>query len=157
MEKKENVVLSSSESTKTSLEAVRTGCAGLSVHRKKLLERVPKSGNWCSFPYASITTKDIAYLSAATQHEFALLRGKKEDILFHGVELHCIFPEKLVNSLMEHKLELVAHTHPDWGIIIPSKDDRNFLKRIGQKKSIIISYITGMELQFNSNEFDDIM
>lgn len=77
--------------------------------------------------------------------------------LFHGVELHCIFPEKLVDFLKEHKLELVAHTHPDWGIIIPSKDDRNFLKRIGQKKSIIISYITGMELQFNSNEFDDIM
>lgn len=121
---------------------------------EKLLERVPKSGDWCSFTYESITSKDIAYLSAATQHEFALLRGKKEDILFHGVELHCFFPEELVNSLKEHKLELVAHTHPDWGIITPSQDDRYFLRYIGQKESTIISYITGTELKFRSNEFE---
>ena len=40
---------------------------------------------------ARISIKDIAYLSAATHHEFALLRGKTRDIIVHGVERHCYF------------------------------------------------------------------
>ncbi len=32
--------------------------------------------------------------------------------------------------------------------IIPSEGDRNFLKEIGQKESIIISYVTGKTLTF---------
>jgi hypothetical protein len=39
-------VLSSSESTKNSLEAIRCGRAGLSLHRKQLLSRVLNSGEW---------------------------------------------------------------------------------------------------------------
>lgn len=113
MEKDETIILSSTESVKTSLEAVRTGRAGLNVHRKKLLQKVSQSGAWANFPRESITTKDIAYLSAATHHEFALLRGKKADIIFHGEELHCTFDKTLINLLKKHKLELVAHTHPD--------------------------------------------
>ena len=50
---------------------------------------------------------------------------------------------------------MVAHTHPDYNFIEPSTDDRDFLKYIGQQKSIIISYITGYEMEFTSNIFDD--
>lgn len=52
---------------------------------------------------------------------------------------------------------LSAVTHPDHGYIEPSADDRDFLKYIGQKKSIIISYFTGYEMEFTSNIFDDYM
>lgn len=156
MEQNERMLLSSAESFRTSLEAVRTGRAGLNQHRKNLLKKVPKSGDWSRFPRESISLKDIAYLSAAEHHEFALLRGKGEDILFHGVALHCYLDEELIDLLKAHKLELVAHTHPDWGMITPSQNDRSFLKGIGQKKSTIISSITGQELIFGSSLFEDI-
>ena len=156
MEQDESMLLRSAESFRISLEAVRTGRAGLNKHRKNLLKKVPKSGDWSRFPRKSISFKDIAYLSAAERHEFALLRGKEEDILFHGVALHCYLDEELIDLLKAHKLELVAHTHPDWGMITPSQNDRSFLKGIGQKKSTIISSITGQELIFGSSLFEDI-
>lgn len=155
MENDKKIPLSSSESLQTSLTAVRLGHTGLDKHRKKLLEKVPESGDWAKFPRGAISFKDIAYLSAAEHHEFALLRGKHEDILFHGVALHCYLDEELIRLLKEHKLELIAHTHPDWGTITPSQNDRNFLRSIGQKKSSIISSITGKELIFSSSLFED--
>ena len=148
--------LASSSSTKISLEAIRNGDAGLNERRKHLLNRVPLPDDWSSFPKDSISIKDIAYLSAATRHEFALLRGKTKDIIVHGVERHCNFDEEMLDLLKTKKLRLVAHTHPDYGITIPSKDDREFLKYIGQQTSIVISYITGNEVQFSANAFDDL-
>lgn len=147
--------LSSSESTRISLEAIRKGDAGLNEKRRKLLERVPNSNDWAALELSSVTIKDIAYLSAATKHEFALLRGRSKDIIFHGVEYHCNFTNELLELLKAHKLSLVAHTHPDYGIVEPSQDDREFLKHIGQKESIVISYITGKTRRFSANLIDE--
>ena len=155
MKNTEEVMLSSTASTKISLEAIRNGEAGLNEKRKKLLERVPNSNDWAALDRDSVTIKDIAYLSAATHHEFALLRGKGKDIVFHGVELHCNFTEELLELLKAHKLYLVAHTHPDYGTVEPSQDDREFLKTIGQNDSIVISYITGIERKFSASLFDE--
>ena len=60
--------------------------------------------------YKSVSLQDIDFLSAKTGHEFALLKGKKNDILFHGDARHCIFD-----------------------------DDREFLQYIGQSESKIVS------------------
>ena len=100
--------------------------------------------------------KDIAYLSAATHHEFALLRGKASDILLHGVELHCNFDEELLELLMSRKMRLIAHSHPDYDFIEASYDDRLFLRYIGQKESTIVSYVTGIEKKFKANAFEEI-
>ena len=155
---KENQItqLSSSESTKISLEAIRKGDAGLSERRRNILNRVPNSNDWSTFEKDTISIKDIAYLSAATGHEFVLLRGKTKDIVFHGIERHCDFTEELLELLKTRKLRLIAHTHPDYGMIKPSQDDRLFLQCIGQKESVIISYITGVEQMFYANLFDEI-
>lgn len=150
-------ILSSSVSTQKSLEAIRNGDVGLNEHRKSILARIPYSNDWAAFKYESIKIKDLAYLSAATHHEFALLRGKTNDIVFHGIERHCEFNEELLTLLKTKKLRLVAHTHPDYNFIEPSADDRDFLKYIEQRKSIIISYITGYEMEFTCNIFDDFM
>lgn len=150
------IKLSSEKSYAISLESVRLGEAGLSEHRANMLRRVPESGNWTNFKKNSITNKDIAYLSAYTHHEFAILRGKHTDILFHGVAEHCVFDDELLELLKSGKLKLVSHTHPDTGVIIPSKDDRDFLKLIGQTESCIVSYITGKERTFTANMFDDL-
>ena len=150
-------MLSSSASTQKSLEAIRNGDAGLNERRKSILTRIPHSNDWAAFEYESIKIKDLAYLSAATHHEFALLRGKTKDIVFHGIERHCKFNEELLTLLKTKKLRLVAHTHPDYDFIEPSADDRDFLKYIGQQKSVIISCITGYEMEFTSNIFNDFM
>lgn len=85
---KEANILSSSESTRISLEAIRKGEAGLNERRRKLLESVPCSNDWAALELDSVTIKDIAYLSAITKYEFALLRGKSRDIILHGVDYH---------------------------------------------------------------------
>lgn len=148
--------LSSSASTRVSLKAVYDGEAGLSEKRKQILMRVPNPEDWAEFALESITTKDIAYLSAATHHEFALFRGKKADILFHGTNYHCNITNDMIELLKEGKLYLVAHTHPDHGKIKPSADDYKFLRQIGQKKSLIVSYITGEEHEFSDDRYSDL-
>lgn len=152
----EQVILSSSASTRTSLEAIRSNRAGLTQKREGILARVPYSGDWAAFDKDSIAIIDIAYLAARTGDEFALLRGKTKDIVFHGIKHHCQFDGELLDLLKTKKLRLVAHTHPDYGEIFPSGDDRDFLKYIEQKTSIIISSITGIERTFSVNPFDDI-
>lgn len=152
---RDSITLSSSASTQTSLDAIFNGKAGLSVHRKKLLERVPNSNDWVALPVGSLKAKDIAFLSAATHHEFAILRGKTNDILFHGTERHCFITGELFDLLRKNKLRLIAHSHSDRGHVVPSKDDRDFLKYIGQKSSTIISYVTGVEIEFSADIFDE--
>ena len=151
----EMIKLSSSLSTRKSLEAIRNGEAGLTERRRNILNRVPHSNDWAAFERDSVSTRDIAYLSAATSHEFALLRGKKKDIVFHGVERHCNFNDDLLELLKVGKLRLIAHTHPDYEMIRPSSDDRSFLKYIHQDESLIVSYITGNEKKFSAYYFED--
>ena len=148
--------LSSSESTRISLEAVRLGEAGLNQHRQSLLNRVPNQNDWAALPRDSVTIKDIAYLSAATHDEFALLRGKSKDIIFHGERACCRFNDELIGLLKMKKLRLVVHSHPDYNKIESSEDDRQFLRYIGQKKSLIVSFITGDVKAFSGNVFGDI-
>lgn len=148
------IQLSSSKSMQISLESVRLGKAGLNDHRALLLNRVPKSGDWAKYPKDSLTTKDIAFLSAKTNDEFAILRGKREDILFHGTHYHCEFEDILIDMLMDGKLKLFAHSHVDGGKLAASKDDRDFIKAIGQKSSIVVSAYDGREVRFSIGLFD---
>ena len=150
------LILSSTRSTQISLEAVRSGKAGLNSHRQGMLERVPGQGDWARFDLDSIELKDLAYLSAKSGDEFALLRGKREDILFHGEHGRCRFKDILVDLLNDHKLEIIGHAHPGEDIPEPSSDDRKVLKEIGQSQSRIISARTGRVAVFGPNQFEDI-
>ena len=83
------LTLESSRSTRISLEAIREGDAGLNPHRQSMLNRVPEIGDSATFKHESLELIDLAYLTAKTGHEFAILRGKDLDILFHGDSRHC--------------------------------------------------------------------
>ena len=148
--------LASSASTMISLEAIRNKEAGLNEHRTKLLSRVADQECWGTFPRNSIEIKDLAYLSAATGDEFALLRSKHSDFLYHGTPYRCRIEadEDLMTLLNSHKAELVAHTHPDYENIVPSAADRNFIRSYGQKKRKIISAYTGQIIEFTSDMFE---
>ena len=145
--------LSSSKSMEISLEKVRQGKAGLNKHRRSLLFRVPNPNNWANFPKGSISMKDVAYLTAKTGDEFAILTGKKEDILFHGIKNHCVFDLDLGEMLISGQFRLYGHSHPGERFPMPSYDDRETLKLIGQKKSRLVSAVTGREIEFSDNAF----
>lgn len=148
------ITLSSTKSMQISLQAVRSGKAGLDAHRQSMLNRVPEIGDWASFKYEFIMLKDLAYLTAKTGDEFALLRGKKEDILFHGDPRNCVFDGTLVDMLMAHKLYIVGHSHSGEPIPRPSGNDREALEVIGQEKSTVISAMSGMCIDFSADSFE---
>lgn len=152
----DGITLSSAKSMQVSLQAVRSGKAGLDEHRESMLNRIPERGDWAKFELNSIELKDLAYLTAKTGDEFALLRGKKEDILFHGDTLNCNFVGLIGDMLLDHKLEIVGHSHSGEDRPVASSNDRWALKRIGQAKSTIISARTGMCTEFSQNEFENM-
>lgn len=152
--KEHNSLLSSTHSLQISLKGVLDGTDGLDKHKQSLLDRVPTTNDWAKVTKESVSLLDVAFLSAKTQHEFALLSGKKNDILYHGDATNCIFDDDLVDMLISGKYRLCVHSHPDYSKIIASSDDRKFLKRIGQTESLIISWITGEVRSFTVNEFD---
>ena len=107
-----NLSLSSSHSTQISLQEIRNGEAGLNAHRQSMLDRVPEVGDWAAFGHESLELKDLAYLTARTGHEFAILRGKREDILFHGSKGECHFIGTLETMLLNHQLVIIGQSHP---------------------------------------------
>ena len=96
----------------------------------------------------SLELKDLAYLTAKTGDEFAILRGKDRDILWHGTPMECAVLDKYKEDLKNHRLELLGHSHPGEPIPEASLNDIRFLRYIGQKKSRIISGMTGREREF---------
>lgn len=150
--------LSSEESMRTSLEDIRSGRAGLNKHRQSLLNRIPEQNSWHPFPLNTVEDKDLAYLSAETGDEFALLRGKREDIFFHGTPRNCHLEkeETLMDMLYSKKFGLEIHSHPDRGPLTASQQDRDFIRSIGQKESKIISSYTGKIIPFRANIFEDL-
>ena len=99
---------------------------------------------------------DLAYLTAKTGHEFAILRGKDIDILFHGDSRHCEFPETLVEMMIGHKVEIIGHSHPGEDAPVPSLADRVALIKLGQKRSVVVSGRTGMMRPFGQSAFEEL-
>lgn len=147
--------LFSTQSMRTSLASIRSGSGGLDAHRQAMLNRVPYPGDWAKFSLGHLSMKDLAYLTAKTGHEFAILRGKSEDILFHGESLRCAFDDILVEMLLCKRLCIYGHSHPGEDTPIPSPQDRETLKKIGQPDSKLISGRTGIEITFTMDLFGD--
>ena len=74
----------SPQSYRRSLKQIAEGKAGLSKRRKNILARIQNTGEYHRYKREEISTRDLAYLSAATGHEFALFRSK-EDILIKAI------------------------------------------------------------------------
>lgn len=150
------IELQSAQSMRVSLESIRYGEGGLDEHRTSMLNRVPNVGDWARFPYEHLSMKDLAYLTAKTGHEFAILRGKREDILFHGSERRCTFDDVLVDLLRSKRLMIYGHSHPGEEFPIASFSDRETLRIIRQHQSRIISGLSGRETVFSADEFEII-
>ena len=150
----EIIVLASTYSRQRSLQKIRNGKAGLNAHRQSMLDRVPETGDWAAFQLNSLELIDLAYLSAKTGHEFAILRGKHKDILFHGSSGHCQFDVDLADMLVSHKFSLTGHSHPGEEQPVPSTADRKALRLLGQNRSTVISGMTAQTIDFGPDEFE---
>lgn len=148
------IELQSAQSMRVSLESIRCGEGGLDEHRAAMLRRVPDVGDWANFPYEHLTMKDLAYLTAKTGHEFAILRGKHTDILFHGSGRNCTFDDDLAELLLSKQFRLYGHSHPGEMSPVASPEDREVLRMIGQKTSRLIAALSGVEIQFSEDPFE---
>lgn len=148
------IELQSTQSMRVSLESIRRGDAGLDEHRTSMLRSVPEVGDWAKFPYEHLSMKDLAYLTAKTGHEFAILRGRRIDILFHGSERRCTFDDILAELLQSKRLMLYGHSHPGEIDPVASPEDRKVLQIIGQKTSRLIAAMSGIELKFSDDPFE---
>lgn len=148
--------LKSAQSMRVSLESIRNGEGGLDAHRTIMLQRVPEPGDWARFPLEHLKMKDLAYLTAKTGHEFAILRGKSEDILFHGKATRCTFDDVLADMLLSGRLRIFGHSHPGEETPVPSNEDREILKKIGQTKSHLIAARSGLEIVFSQDRYEII-
>ena len=148
------IELQSAQSMRTSLESIRRGEGGLDEHRGSMLRRVPNIGDWARFPHEHLTMKDLAYLTAKTGHEFAILRGRHQDILFHGTAQRCTFDDILVDWLLSKRLTIYGHSHPGEVDPVPSEGDRGALREIGQRSSRLISAMSGIETEFTADPFE---
>ena len=150
----ESIVLASTHSRMLSLQEIRNGNAGLNAHRQSMLVRVPEIGDWAAFRLNSLELIDLAYLSAKTGHEFAILRGKHKDFLFHGTQFNCHFVGEMAFLLDSHQVTLVGHSHPGEEEPEASGEDRNVLKRIGQHMSAVVAGRTGLIRHFTEDVFE---
>ena len=148
------------ESTKskiTALKKVHEKKAELNKHRSGLLKRIPNIGEYEIFEKGHVTLEDLAYLTAFTDCEFALLKGKKNDILFHGERNKCCFDTNISEYLRSHKYKLYAHSHPYEDNPVPSVADRTTLEDIGQESSLIISATTFRTTKYSNNQCLDYL
>ena len=148
------LTLGSTKSTRISLTGVRTGRYSLNKRRQKLLDRVPASGDYAKVEFGTLELIDLAYLSAKTGDEFAILRSKHEDILFHGTPTRCTFKGELEDGLASHRYMLIGHSHPGEDVPEPSLLDRAFLREIGQQKSEVVSGRTGRIVKYTNGFYD---
>ena len=145
--------LASPSSTRLSLQEIREGRAGLNGHRRSLLRKVPNTGDFSNFQLKSINYNDLAYLTAATGDEFALIEAKREYILFHGSTGNCVFSPEMLEMFASGKDKLLAHTHPGEEEPVASPEDVEFLRLIEQKTSVVISGRTGRYIEYKSEPF----
>lgn len=140
----------STKSFRKSLESIRAGKAGLDKRRSNILERLPEQNTYARLEHGSISNRDLAYLSAATHDEFALFRSKAEDVLFRGDQSTCNITGAIAEEMLSGKFEWIAHTHTDLGPLVASREDKETLKRLNQKRSYIIG-VDGSEKPFTQN------
>lgn len=151
-ERNDKISLFSSSSRRVSLEAIRYGKHNLDAKRQSLLDRIPASGMWTKVESGSLKMIDLAYLTAGTGHEFALLQSKKFDILYHGTATDCdvLSDYELQECFLNKKLKIIGHSHSGEMFPEPSINDRKFLWFIEQKESLVISAMTGICISYEA-------
>lgn len=101
-----------------------------------------------------MNTKDLAALTTATGHEFAIFPGGSSKILIHGTSKSWNIPHDAWKIIEENQYERTAHSHPTMTRLKASSEDRSTLKLFTwQEKSNIID-LQGKTIEFTASEQD---
>lgn len=134
------------------LKSLKDGKVTLRSNQKKILDMIPQKGDWAEVRKKQIDTKDLAALTAATGHEFALFTGKNSKIIMHGSSVTWHIPKDAWDIINENKYEWTSHSHPTVTNLKASSSDIDTLERFTwQEKSSIID-LRGNVIEFTADK-----
>jgi len=103
------------------------------------LDSLKQDGDFIERPAGELQKQDLAILTTETGVEHSMLTISGKTYLIRGAEKQTTIPEKMVRMLMEHRGTLDCHSHPFIGDLIPSKSDKELMKKLTwQEESVII-------------------
>lgn len=119
------------------LSSLKDGKVTLLSEQQKLLNKVPKAGDWAKVRKKQVNTKDLAALTAATGHEFAIFTGKNSKILIHGSAKTWHIPGEAWKIIEENRYEWTSHSHPTISKIMSSPEDRKTLEMFTWQEKVL--------------------
>lgn len=106
---------------------------------KDYLTNLNENSDYISVPTGTIKKQDLAILTTETGVEFTSLTIGEKSYLIRGMQSGTTIPIELKEAIIKNKGTLDCHSHPFIGDLIPSDEDKDFLKMLTwQKESIII-------------------
>ncbi len=133
------------------LKSLKEGKVTLRSNQQKILDKIPEPGTWTELRKKQIDVKDLAALTAATGHEFAIFTGNSSKILVHGTSKSWHIPHDAWDIIKENQYEWTAHSHPTFTKLEESDEDIKTLSLFTwQKKSVIID-LEGKTHEFTSD------
>ena len=129
----------------------------ISSRQQKVLDKLPGYDSKYIFKKRDVSMRDLAALTASEGVEFAMFTKGGERLIIRGDAWSVnILPED-AKALARQGYRWSGHTHPGESFFInsPSPGDRNVLKEMNQRYSVIYSS-TGRKYVFAVEEIDDI-
>lgn len=111
----------------------------LNNRQQALLKMLPGFGSTAIVPKSGVSMADLAALTAATGHEFAMFTKGGERMIMRGSAIETPVDVKLANQLRDEGYRWSGHTHPgtDNSSLLPSSGDHDILDVFGQERSEI--------------------
>ena len=133
---------------------------------KGYLDKLHKNGDYISAKAGTFKGQDLAILTTETGVEYTTLTIGEESYLIRGMEKGTTIPEELKIAIIKNKGTLDYHSHPFIGDLVPSNEDKDFLKLLTwQNESVIIDpeqsavyftvYGTKEKFKLNTDRTDD--
>ena len=98
---------------------------------------IPDKGQWIELRKKQVDVKDLAALTAATGHEFAIFTGASSKILVHGTSKSWHIPHEAWNIIKENQYEWTAHSHPTYTKLEESDEDIKTLSLFTWQKKVL--------------------
>ena len=129
---------------------IEYGSKELSVKQQSILDRLPRDKAKDTFDKRDVSMLDLAAFTAKTGNEFAMFTLRGERLVIRGNESRVYLSPTDTKVLISSGYRFSGHTHVGIGAasLIPSGEDMEFLKYIGQQKSSIYN-AAGKHVVFN--------
>jgi hypothetical protein len=136
------------------LGLLKDGKVTLRSEQQKILDKIPNKGDWAEVRKKQVKTKDLAALTAATGHEFAIFTGSNTKIIVHGTSTSWHIPHEAWKIIEENQYEWTSHSHPTIRNLQASDPDRRTLELFTWQKESDIIDLQANIITFTASEQD---